>query len=130
MVKGGIVWRKNMWGLGYYLRPQWEQMWYCHKGEPPRPADAPSDVWDAAREREPEHSCEKPEGLLGRAVAFVSEPGAIVLDPFVGSGTTLVAAKRQGRRAIGIEIEERYCEIAARRLAQGTLFGAADRQAG
>ena len=72
----------------------------------------------------PDHPTPKPEGLMASLVSDFSDSGDTILDPFMGSGTTLVAAKRLGRKAIGIELEEKYCEIAARRLQQGALnFG-------
>ena len=67
------------------------------------------------------HPTEKPVELLRILIESSSTFGEIVLDPFVGSGATLEAARLEGRKAIGIEIEERYCEIAARRLAQEVL---------
>lgn len=68
------------------------------------------------------HPCPKPLGAWKWLVKKMCPPDGIVLDPFMGSGTTLEAAKDLGRRAIGIELEERYCEIAAERLRQG-VFG-------
>lgn len=62
------------------------------------------------------HPTGKPERLLEDFVTLFTDDGETVLDPFAGSGTTLVAAKKLGRKAIGIELSEQYCEVAARRL--------------
>lgn len=73
------------------------------------------------------HPTQKPEWLMNQWVALFSNGGDLVVDPHMGSGTTIVSAKRLGRRAIGIEREERWCERAAKRLSQGALdlFGEA-----
>lgn len=72
------------------------------------------------------HPTAKPLPLVAQWVRWFTQPGEIVLDPFTGSGTTLRAAKDEGRKAIGIELDERYCELTARRLQQDVLdFGEA-----
>lgn len=67
-----------------------------------------------------QHPHQKPVALLVWCLGLCAD--GLVIDPFMGSGTTLRAAKDLGRKSIGIEIEERYCEIAAKRLAQGVLW--------
>lgn len=70
---------------------------------------------------EAEHTCPKPLNLWKKILNRFSEPHETVIDPFMGIGTTLLAAKELGRKAIGIELEERYCETAARRMEQEVL---------
>ncbi len=67
------------------------------------------------------HPTQKPLAVMSWAIGLCPEKPTSVLDPFMGSGTTLRACKDLGIRAVGIEREERYCEIAARRLSQGVL---------
>lgn len=71
-----------------------------------------------------EHPTVKPVELMQYLCRLTATPtGGVILDPFMGSGSTLVAAKREGRDAIGIEIDQRYCEIAMRRLEQEPTHG-------
>lgn len=68
------------------------------------------------------HPNEKPLTLMSKLVLLCSAAGDLIIDPFMGSGTTLEAAKHNGRRAIGVELEEAHCETAAKRLSQEVLF--------
>jgi len=80
-----------------------------------------SPVWRVPSHSVTDHPTEKPLLLFKRLVQASSNAGDTILDPFVGSGTTLRAAKDLGRKAIGIEISEAYCEIAAKRMSQTVM---------
>lgn len=67
------------------------------------------------------HSCQKPLGLMQELIQRLTNPGDVIADPFAGSGTTLLAAKELGRRAVGVELEEKNCETIANRCAQECL---------
>jgi site-specific DNA-methyltransferase (adenine-specific) len=113
---------KRVWGLGRFTRSQHETAYLLAKGRPRAPAEAVSDTIEWERERDAVHPNQKPVGaLLPLVVAYTTER-QLVLDPFMGSGSTLRAAKDAGCRAVGVEIEERYCEVAARRMEQEVLF--------
>lgn len=68
------------------------------------------------------HEVEKPVELMSKLIRNSSQPGQVVLDPFCGSGSALEAARRLGRRSIGIDIDEKYCEVTARRMEQISEF--------
>jgi site-specific DNA-methyltransferase (adenine-specific) len=85
---------------------------------------SPQNVFSCKIDGDRDHIAQKPLNVMLWTLQVVP-PGAVILDPFMGSGTTLEAAKLLGFKAIGIDSDERYCELAARRLDQGVLdFGA------
>jgi site-specific DNA-methyltransferase (adenine-specific) len=120
-----VIWDKLNPGLGWRYRRQHEMVMVAHRvGGKLRWADesvAVPNIVKAFPPRERLHPNEKPLQLVTAFLAWHSQPGDTILDPFMGSGTTLRAAKDLGRHSIGIELEERYCEIAAHRLAQECL---------
>lgn len=120
-VQGMIVWDKESFGLGNGFRAQHELICHASKGVPTVHDRGTGNVLRASRVPPDDHPSPKPVGLMERLLNVVCPPDGVVLDPFMGSGTTLRAAANTGRRAIGIEGDERYCEIAAKRLAQGVL---------
>lgn len=116
-----LVWDKGYPGLGTGFRAQHEVVVVASNGEPVWHSYDYGNVLSENRLTRTQHPHEKPVIIVEKMLQTLTPPGGVVLDPFCGSGTTLVAAKNLGRRAIGIEIEERYCEIAARRLDQEVL---------
>lgn len=125
-VQGMVVWDKGSIGLGNGFRAQHELICHAAKGVPVIHNRSVGNVIRAGRQEPVDHPSPKPVGLMERLLGVVIPPGGLVLDPFMGSGSTLRAAANLGMRAIGIEAEERYCEVTVQRLAQGALdFGEA-----
>tara|TARA_R100000152_G_C6766469_1_gene191478 strand:- start:623 stop:1381 length:759 start_codon:yes stop_codon:yes gene_type:complete len=106
--------------------PNDERIFWCTGGDKfkwNQPAASFLSVWNISHEKRQSnnHPCPYPTELVKRLVIGLTDENDIVLDPFMGSGTTLVAAKMLNRKAIGIEKEERFCEIAVDRLRQNVL---------
>ena len=117
---GSIVWRKDRFVLArsdhnyqhecawYGWRDDGTHIWHGTKAE--------TSVWDFKRPtRSPDHPTQKPLGLIRRCVQNITRIGDLVVDPFLGSGTTLLAAETDGRRCFGMELDPKYVDVICRR---------------
>ncbi len=128
-VVGECVWDKRIPGLGGGLRYQHETILLCAKGEPKGHGPLFSVLSHLAVRGGTGHPHEKPVTLMCALLKYACRKDSVVLDLFMGSGTTGVACMRAGRRFIGCEIDPGYFEVARRRIegvtSDGPLFAAA-----
>jgi site-specific DNA-methyltransferase (adenine-specific) len=130
-LRNALIWHKATGGMGNvrtnYLR-DYEVILYGARGKRPILGDGVYTNVLTGFSRVVggrTHPTEKPQSLLAHLATRHCPEGGTVLDTFAGTGSTLLAAKSLGLRGVGVEIDERYCEIAANRLSQGALFDGA-----
>lgn len=122
---GAMIW--SPWGMSHeevYVLGEWppiEPGGRWREGGTParRPGVLRVPNYNTQASNRPNHPTPKPVPLMELLIERC--PSGVIADPFAGSGSTLVAARNLGRRAIGVELEEKYCEIIAKRLAQGAF---------
>lgn len=124
-LKQMLIWDKGYPGLGD-LEANWgcghECILYLKKGRRPVPTRRSGIIHvDKLASRKNIHPTEKPVPLIEHLIGMSTDPGELVVDPFAGSGSTLVAAQKMGRRAIGIELDPQHHEAASARLTQPGL---------
>jgi site-specific DNA-methyltransferase (adenine-specific) len=124
--KQAVVWDKGGLGMGIHFRRNYEFVLVAQNGSPAHRWNGGNDtpnVWAIPKiiPTQYEHPTAKPEALMKKCIVLFSNENDIVIDPFMGAGTTLRSAKDLNRYSIGIEIEEKYCEIAAKRCSQEVM---------
>ena len=120
-VKGIIFWNKHQPCKNF---SQWELAW-SNIDTPARYIDFPyyGNVEGGTKASEKEHPTQKPVMVMEKCIGLLKQEGQTILDPFMGSGTTGVACMNLGRKFIGIEIEEKYFNIACERIEQAQKQG-------
>jgi site-specific DNA-methyltransferase (adenine-specific) len=115
-----IVWDKGSAGLGMGFKPAHEIILEYTNGATEYAAKTGQNVIRSKRVNtsERDHACQKPVEVIAKILEVATVHGGTIIDPFMGSGTMLLAAKQLGRKAIGIELNEGHCESAAKRCSQ------------
>jgi len=118
-----LVWDKMTSINGYSWRHQHELILFAEmpNAQPIKTGDGDILRYRAEPIDDRQHPSQKPEDLFSALITKSIKESDLILDPFLGSGTTAVCAKKLGRKCIGIEIEEKYCEIAKKRLSQSVM---------
>ena len=111
-----IIWDKLTMNVGPAFRKQYECILVLEKGRPAYRDSKMLNLIRFRRVRDRRHPHVKPVELIKLLISHSSDEGTVVLDPFVGTGTTAIAARNLNRHFIGIEINEDYCRIAQARL--------------
>lgn len=119
---GHLVWHKSYASSRGFLQARHEQAYLLAKGRPVKPMEPIEDVRPWEYTGNTVHPTEKAVSILKPLIESFSPPDGLVLDPFAGSGSTLVAAALAGRGYVGIELEAKYCQLARRRLTGATRF--------
>jgi site-specific DNA-methyltransferase (adenine-specific) len=119
-----LVFVKNVWGLGVFTRGQHEAAFLLAKGKPKLRLPAISDVIQWDRDVKAKHPNQKPLRVMATLVKNFAPAAGVVLDPFMGSGTTGVACVKAGLDFIGCEVDPKHFATAKRRITEAntTLF--------
>jgi len=121
-IKNALIWHKpgggGMGDLEHSFSTDYEVALVAHKGQCKIRGKREGSVWTHSKVNPADmvHPTEKPAGLIGRLCMAFSDAGGVILDPFAGSGTSLIAAEKHGRLWMGCELEPKYCEIAQARI--------------
>ncbi len=125
--KQAVVWDKGGLGMGIHYRRNYEFVLIAQNGEPARVwngGNKTANIWRIPKiiPNDKQHPTQKPVELMSKIIQIHSNPGDLVIDPFMGHGSTLVAAKALKRRVIGIDLKEDYVRATIDRLRQGILL--------